>query len=268
MRCTSLLFHDVLPDGQWQASGFSGADANAYKMHTDEFRRHLETVARGLRRRVTTGPELLANPVTDHPLTFTFDDGGESALHTADVLDEFGWKGHFFVTGGRIGTPGFLDRGQIQEMWRRGHIIGSHSYTHPLRMAICSKAQLDDEWGRSCEVLSEIVGEPIRVASVPGGLYSRAVASSAAKAGLRLLFNSEPVTQSHMVDGCLVLGRFYVMRGHDPNRSAALVAGDPQLKMREYLFWNSKKVGKKVLGSVWLKARVLWMEHQARKEQS
>ena len=267
MRFTSLLFHDVVPDGRWQSSGFAGADADAYKMDSEEFRRHLKAVAHGLRRTVATAGELLASKVADHPLLFTFDDGGVSALHTADLLDEFGWKGHFFITGGRIGTSGFLDAGQIQELYRRGHTIGSHSYTHPLRMALCSKAQLDDEWQRSGGVLSDIVGDPIRVASVPGGLYSRAVASSASKAGIRLLFNSEPVTQSHTVDRCLVLGRFSVMRGNSPGRSAALVAGDRQLLMREYLFWNTKKLGKAVLGSVWLKARVAVMERRARKEQ-
>ena len=267
MRVTSLLFHDVVADGRWQSSGFSGADADAYKMDSADFRRHLEAVKRGLRRTVTTGTELLARPAADHPLLFTFDDGGVSALRAADILDEFGWKGHFLVTGGRIGTPGFLDRGQIQELHRRGHIIGSHSYTHPLRMALCSKAQLDDEWQRSGEVLSEILGEAIRVASVPGGFYSRAVASSAAKAGILLLFNSEPVTQSHIVDRCLVLGRFNIMRGHDPRRSAELVAGDQQLLMREYLFWNTKKLAKVVLGSAWLKARVLLMERLAKKEE-
>jgi hypothetical protein len=131
-------------------------------------------------------------------------------------------------------------------------------------MALCSKAQLDDEWRRSTDVLSEILGEAIRMASVPGGLYSRAVASSAAKAGIRLLFNSEPVTQSHIVDRCLVLGRFNIMRRHDPGRSAALVAGDRQLLIREYLFWNTKKVAKVALGGAWLKARVLLMERLAK----
>ena len=133
-------------------------------------------------------------------------------------------------------------------------------------MALCSKAQLDDEWQRSGEAeRHRRRSHPRRIGA--GRLYSRAVASSASKAGIRLLFNSEPVTQSHTVDRCLVLGRFSVMRGNSPGRSAALVAGDRQLLMREYLFWNTKKLGKAVLGSVWLKARVAVMERRARKEQ-
>ena len=57
-------------------------------------------------------------------------------------------------------------------------------------------------------LLADILGEPIEVASVPRGYYSRQAAASAARAGLKLLFNSEPVTRAHTVDGCMVLGRF------------------------------------------------------------
>ena len=185
-------------------------------------------------------------------------------LHVADMLDEFGWKAHFLVTAGRIGTPGFVDRRQIQELRRRGHIIGSHSYTHPIRMAHCSAAEPDNEWQRSVLSLTEILGEPIQVASVPGGYCSRHVALAAARAGIKLLFNSEPVTRSQTVDGCLVLGRFTAKRGHQPRWSAAIVAGDRQLQIREYLFWNGKKVAKGLLGGAWLRARVMLLERRAR----
>src|SRR5262249_1913486 len=151
-----------------------------------------------------------------------------------------------------IGTPGFLDSAQIRDLHRCGHIIGSHSFSHPLRMAHCSPEQLDDEWRRSALALAEILGEPIRVASVPGGDYSRQVAVAAARAGIKLLFNSEPVTSSQMVDDCLVLGRITVKRGHLPQRSAAIVSEDRQLLIREFLFWNAKKIAKGLLGGVWL----------------
>jgi peptidoglycan/xylan/chitin deacetylase (PgdA/CDA1 family) len=217
------------------------------------------------RRQPATGPELLARPSADCPVLLTFDDGGVSAvLHVADMLDEFGWKAHFLVTAGRIGAPGFLDRPQIQELRRRGHIIGSHSYTHPLRMAHCLAAELDNEWQRSVLSLTEILGEPVQVASVPGGYYSRRVALAAARAGIKLLFNSETVTRSQTVDGCLVLGRFTAKRGHQPRRLAAIIAGDRQLQIRECLFWNAKKVAKVLLGGAWLRARVMLLERRAR----
>jgi peptidoglycan/xylan/chitin deacetylase (PgdA/CDA1 family) len=265
MRATTLLFHDVVPAGQWESSGFQGADADVYKLDGVAFREHLMAIRENLDRPPATGPELLAGVSPARPVLLTFDDGGVSAAtHVADLLDELGWKAHFLVTAGRIGAPGFLDRAQIQELRRRGHILGSHSYTHPTRMAHCSVAELDDEWRRSVRSLTEILGEPIEVASVPGGYYSRRVAVSAARAGIRLLFNSEPVTHAQTVDGCLVLGRYTVKRGQEARRSAAIVAGDRQLQMQEYLFWNAKKLAKAVLGRAWLRARVMLLERRAR----
>ena len=265
MRAVTLLYHDVVPAGRWELSGFGGADADVYKLDCDAFRRHLMAISQSLHGLPITGTELLARPSDDCPFLLTFDDGGVSALlYAADILDEFGWKAHFFVTAGRIGTPGFLDRSQIQELRRRGHVIGSHSFSHPARMARCSIAELDDEWQRSARLLTEILGEPIQVASVPGGYYSREVARAAARAGIRLLFNSEPVTGAHLVDRCLVLGRFTAQRATPAEWSAAIVAGHWQPRIRAYLFWNAKKVAKALGGTMWLRARVLLLERRAK----
>lgn len=263
MRAVTLLLHDVVPAGRWELSGFEGADADVYKMDCDTFRRHLMAISQTLHGLPITAPELLVRPPGDCPFLLTFDDGGVSALlYAADILDEFGWKAHFFVTAGRIGTPGFLNRGQIQELRRRGHVIGSHSFSHPARMAHCSTAQLDDEWQRSVLLLSEILGEPIEVASVPGGYYSREVALAAARAGIKLLFNSEPVTRSRIVDRCRILGRFTAQQATPPEWSAAIVAGRWQPRIRAYLFWNAKKVAKALGGTMWLRARVRLLERR------
>jgi peptidoglycan/xylan/chitin deacetylase (PgdA/CDA1 family) len=266
IQAITLLYHDVVPQGRWELSGFQGADADVYKLDCVEFRHHLLAIKQSLRCEPTTGSELLARSLNheDRPVLLTFDDGGVSALlYAADMLDEFGWKAHFLVTAGRIGTAGFLDRSQIQELRRRGHVIGSHSYTHPIRMARCSAAELDDEWRRSVLSLSDILGEPIQVASVPGGHYSRDVALAAARSGIKLLFNSEPVTRSQTVGDCLVLGRFTAKRGYQPRWPAAIVAGDRQLHTREYLFWNAKKLAKTILGGAWLRARVMLLKGAA-----
>lgn len=266
-RAFTLLYHDVVPEGRWESSGFEGADADVYKLDCADFRRHLAAIAQSLRHPPTTGPALLARPSTEHPVLITFDDGGVSAaLYIADMLEERAWKGHFFVTGCRIGTSGFLDRNQIRDLHQRGHIIGSHSYSHPLRMAHCSAEQLDDEWRRSALVLTDILGEPIQVASVPGGDYSRQVAVAASRAGIKLLFNSEPVTRTQIVEDCLVLGRITVKRGHQPKRSSAIAAGNRQLQIRAYLFWSAKKVAKQLLGRMWLRVRVILLEHRAKKD--
>src|SRR5271166_6737354 len=101
IRAVTLLFHDVVPEGRCELSGFQGADADVYKLDCADFRRHLEAIGQSLRGPPTTGPELLADPSIQHPVLLTFDDGGVSAaLYVADMLDEFAWKAHFLVTAG------------------------------------------------------------------------------------------------------------------------------------------------------------------------
>jgi len=43
-------------------------------------------------------------------------------------------------------------------------------------MARCGWGRLIEEWSRSAEILADVLGEPVRVASVPGGAFSRRVA--------------------------------------------------------------------------------------------
>jgi len=190
------------------------------------------------------------------PPILTFDDGGVSAFSPiADLLEEFGWRGHFFITTDRIGTPGFLDQRQIVELRQRGHIIGSHTCSHPARMIACTPEQLAREWGESVSTLEQILGEPVTAASIPAGYYSREIAAAAAQAGIRTLFTSEPVISRHEVDGCTVAGRFSIQRGVSAEWVAAVVAGKVRPRLQGYLFWNGKKLAKGIAGPAWLSLR-------------
>jgi hypothetical protein len=122
-------------------------------------------------------------------------------------------------------------------------------------MAMCSAAQLDREWRDSLRRLEEILGEPVTTASIPCGDYTRAVASAAAAAGIRVLFTSEPVTTTRTVDGCLVTGRFSVQQGVPPEWVASVIAGRTLPRARRFLAWNAKKLLKTAGGQAWLTLR-------------
>jgi len=254
MRATALLYHDVVPQNRYEISGFQGADADIYKLEEEEFRSHMRHISAqaGLRAEAVTAVDL-AGAATH--LLLTFDDGGASAVFIAGVLAEYGWPAHFFITTGRIGTAGFVDPAQIRALRAAGHVIGSHSSTHPLRMAALSAAQLNSEWRDSIARLQDILGAPVITASIPGGYYSRAVSSAAAAAGIRVLFTSEPVTRTAVVDGCSVIGRFSVQQGVSKEWVADVIAGRFRPRAARFLAWNGKKVLKTVGGPAWLAVR-------------
>ena len=256
MKTRVLTYHDVVEPGQDKASGFPAADAAVYKLETAQFAAHLKAIAAARRERPVVAADLLRGRGGSEAWLMTFDDGGASAhTHIADMLEERGWRGHFFITTDYIGTPAFLTVNQIRELRARGHVIGSHSCSHPVRMSHCSPAEMLREWRESLKVLSDILGEPVDTASVPGGFYSRQVALAAAEAGYKLLFTSEPVTRSREVQGCLILGRYMIQRKTSPKVAAGLAAGRLAPGLQHVFVWNAKKVAKRLGGKYYLELR-------------
>ncbi|HEV3467914.1 MAG TPA: polysaccharide deacetylase family protein [Pyrinomonadaceae bacterium] len=256
MPAIALMYHDVVDGDAYDASGFAGADAALYKLGRAEFEAHLAAIAASGAARPVTVAELGGPGGAARPLLLTFDDGGVSAYtHAAPALERRGWRGHFFVTTGRVGTPGFLSREQILDLDRRGHVVGSHSATHPARMARCGYEEVLREWRSSAAFLSDILGRAVTAASVPGGYYSRRVAEAADEAGIRHLFTSEPTAGLHKVGGCLVVGRYAVQRWTTPRAAAAIAAGRLAPRLRQAVLWNAKKATKAVGGEFYLRAR-------------
>jgi peptidoglycan/xylan/chitin deacetylase (PgdA/CDA1 family) len=145
----------------------------------------------------------------------TFDDGGRSALYIAEALSQRGWIGHFFIVTDRVGSRGFLRASDIRHIRELGHVIGSHSHTHPDIFRDQSLREMLSQWHVSADFLGQILGEPCLTASVPGGHISPLVLRSAAMAGFSHLFTCEPVLTPTQVDGCQMLGR-YLVKTHTP----------------------------------------------------
>lgn len=246
MNTVSLLFHDVYVTDP-RESGFASDAADRYKLPVSAIDAHLDAIA----------------SVRDVPFLITVDDGGVS-YHTllADRLEARGWRGYCFVSTDQIGAPGFLDATQIRELDERGHLIGSHSASHPTRFSACTPQQMRDEWTRSRQVLEHILGHAVPLASVPGGYYSKAVAHSACEAGMQLLFNSEPVTSRSRQDGCTIAGRFTIRRGDPPAMSRQLLLPASWARWTAWATWNAKGLVKPILGPAYMRVADLVAGHE------
>jgi hypothetical protein len=268
---TALMYHDVVAPGADDSSGFPGRDAALYKVTPETFASHLDAIARatgqvslprsagyrvsGAVRRDRSAPGDREDPV------ITFDDGGASAMAAADLLEAYGFVGHFFVTVNYVGTPGFVSDRDIRELARRGHVVGSHSCSHPLRMGHSTFPQLLIEWSRSCAILSDLIGKEVCVASVPGGDFSMKVAEAAAAAGITRLFTSEPTCGTQQVSELTLIGRFTIQRWTTAKTAAALARGKWLPRARQAVIWNAKKATKRVGGERYLQIRKLLIGH-------
>jgi peptidoglycan/xylan/chitin deacetylase (PgdA/CDA1 family) len=242
----ALMYHDVVADGMEDSSGFPGRDAARYKVTPAQFESHLAAIRR------TASADSVA---------MTFDDGGASARQAADALERYNLRGHFFVTVNYIGTRGFLDASGIRELRQRGHEIGSHSCSHPLRMGHLPPARLREEWTASRAALCDILGEDIWTASLPGGDFAPPVAIAAATAGFTRLFTSEPIGRLAQIGSMTIAGRFTIQRRTSAATAAALAAGQWLPRTQQVAFWNLKKVVKHVGGERYLQVRRLLLRH-------
>ena len=270
MRAIALLFHDIFVDDPGE-SGFVSPAADRYKLAVSDFEAQLEglaaarteppILARTLEQRddrgISAGPprwrRTRRNPPHDSggmtPFVITVDDGGESYYTIlAERLERRGWRGHCFVTTDFIGERGFLSRSQIRSLAERGHVIGSHTASHPARFNTLPFHRIAAEWARSRAALEDIIGQPVDVASVPGGSYSPVVARAASEAGIRVVFTSEPITRVEKSHGCVLAGRFTLRRGDAHDLARRLVSDAPGARARAWASWNAKGLIRPLLG--------------------
>jgi len=252
MKALSIAYHDVTDGSNGELLGYKAL----YKLSRDDFHKHILSIRQ-------QGAEVAVSSIDRYrewgghvPVFLTFDDG-ELGAYTcvADELEQYGWRGHFFITTNWIGQAGFLDRAQIRELRSRGHVIGSHSCSHPARMSHLTREELKREWSESCAILSDILGEPVKVASVPDGFYSRKVGKVAAAAGIQVLFTSEATAATSILNGCLILGRYFIQIHTPSSTSGAIAAGQMWPRWRQTALWKAKKAFKALTGESYLTIR-------------
>lgn len=252
-----LMYHGVHADAE-SIRGSVGRES--YSISAADFKRHVRACAQSPGVAPSNCWDLVHGEPPAARWAMTFDDGLDDSPAAAEIVESAGWRGHFFIVTGSIGLPGYMTADQILELRARGHVIGSHSTSHPDPMSDLSYAQLLEEWRGSLEVLSDLLGEPVRVASVPGGSFSSEVAASAAEAGIEILFTSEPISRVYRLQGCTVIGRYAMKRTDSPDTAAALATGRPVACASRWLGWNSRKAARRVLGKRYYPIRTRILE--------
>jgi hypothetical protein len=242
MQAISIGYHDIVDERQRPPNDGS-RHSGRYKLDQGHFRGHMDSIWRSCEHSAVRVIDRARQWQTETPLFLTFDDGAVSSYSiVAGELEKRGWRGHFFVTTDWIGRPDFLNPQQIRELHARGHVIGSHSCSHPARMSKLSRAQL-------------LLQESVVTASVADGYYSRKVGKAAAAAGIQVLFTSEPSAKVSVVDGCLILGR-YSIQSHTPaSVSGAIAARNRWPRLRQAILWQAKKPVKALAGESYFTIR-------------
>lgn len=93
----------------------------------------------------------------DKSVLLTFDDGPDQNYtpQILDLLDQYQAKAAFFLIGKNI----IGNEKVVKEIYRRGHIIGNHSYSHSPYFDIYSVDRMLKEVEQTQKMIEEITGE-------------------------------------------------------------------------------------------------------------
>lgn len=237
MSTTHLMYHDVYR-GVDKSSGFQSPVSKTYKVREDIFEEQVKSCV-------------------GRDVVFTFDDGGESFIKIiSPILEKYGFRGLFFISTKYIGTPGFLNEGQIKELDRRGHVIGSHTHSHPKDLASLTQEEITYEWTESKRILESVLNRTVTIASIPNGRGSKIVTEAAHDAGFQKLYTSVPTNAERSVAGVYMIGRYVIRDGINSNRVGRIVKFRITRTLL-HLQWAILNTAQNMLGSYYYKLRML-----------
>ena len=238
----TLTYHDVVPAARdARRSAFRGRSRRATSSSPTAFEAHLDALqATGLevrpaRRRDGAAPEL----------TLTFDDGGSSAMDIADALERRDWRGQFFITTARLGSPGIPRPASRCASWP-SEAISSAAIPTPTRPTwddcpTCSSSAVDAQPRDARRRSSARRRAPPRC---PAAILSRAVIDAAADAGYRAAVH----LRAHGARALREARRARAL--HDLGHDAGIDGGRLRARRarwpagRLWLEWNAKKLAK------------------------
>lgn len=118
---------------------------------------------------------------TGRRMMLTFDDGPNPAYtpHILDTLAKYGVRAMFFLCGECI----VENRELVARMAAEGHVVGNHTWTHPL-LTTLNRREIRDEMESTSDAIEDTYGERPQWFRAPYGAWNRAAFQLGARMGM------------------------------------------------------------------------------------
>lgn len=182
--------------------------------------------------------------VTVRKVYLTFDDGPSSNTdNILDILDTYGVKATFFVTG----KEGAKAEASYRRIVEEGHTLGMHSYTHDYSVIYASEEAFMEDMEKLQRYLYDVTGVQSTYIRFPGGSSNkvsdvdmRLLITDVHEAGMEYFdwnvssqdASSKPLTKEEILDNCLnSIERFQncIILMHDAGSRDSTVEALPEL---------------------------------------
>ena len=186
--------------------------------------------------------------ISIHPnrdkITITVDDAGKGNFQfILPILREFDFQTYIFVPTKFISNENskssYMTESQIRTLSEEGHIIGSHSHTHPINISLLDQNEILEEWKKSKNILENITGKEILSCSIPGGFFTRKQIDILGQLGYDEIFNSVPTFKMKNIGTMNVNGRFSIERNTSNGQLNSILNMDyinqKKLELRQFV---------------------------------
>ncbi len=188
MSQVNLMFHDVkLKPNKWNLLPF-------------QFEKYIQIISN----------------LNKENLTITIDDGGVGNYNfIMSILDRYQLKAIFFIPTKFINvnnkfSSNYMNPEQIKTLIENGHLIGSHSHSHPVNFAHLSDEEVEFEWKESKQILENICNIKIENCSIPEGIILKKHFDILEKLGYKRVYTSKPTFQFEKYGQLEIHGRFNI----------------------------------------------------------
>ncbi len=111
----------------------------------------------------------------EKPVLITFDDSrAEHAVIAAPVLEQYGFKGVFFIMTITYNKKNYMSTDQLARLAAAGHTVGLHSWDHTMVTKYSEAADWQKQVSAPKEKLETITGIPVDCWAYPNGVYDHA----------------------------------------------------------------------------------------------
>jgi peptidoglycan/xylan/chitin deacetylase (PgdA/CDA1 family) len=84
----------------------------------------------------------------------------------------------------------WMTESEVKDIHARGHLVGLHSFSHPMQMSKLSKEAQTVEYRKNYDHLHKVISSPIEVMSHPCGDYDEDTLDILTKMGIKIGFRS------------------------------------------------------------------------------
>lgn len=210
-----LLYHGIDSDGP----------KNKYTIDEEVFEEQLRWLkANGYKTLLPR--EIFEHALKNNPektVIISFDDGLMNNFNIVlPLLQEYGFKGIFFIVTDAINKKGFVSMEQLISIHNSGMEIGSHTVSHTFLDTINSN-EISHELQDSKRIIENIIGHQVTSIAPPGGWYNSDAVVISKRLGYKFLFSCE-IGLNNLTKKPFVYKRIEVLRGMQLNEFKKLLA--------------------------------------------